>query len=53
MEVWQAAQSAAGDGDRRLSVGTSSLVYPAAERLVMAADQGALAGSRSIRPSPL
>lgn len=42
VEVWQAAQSAAGACDLLLSVGTSSLVYPAAELPVMAADQDAL-----------
>ncbi|MBK5962665.1 NAD-dependent deacylase [Thiocystis minor] len=42
VEVWQAAQSAAGACDLLLSVGTSSLVSPAAELPVMAADQGAL-----------
>jgi NAD-dependent deacetylase len=42
MDVWQAADAASADCDLLLSVGTSSLVYPAAELPLKAAAQGAL-----------
>jgi len=42
VETWQAADAAAADCDLLLSVGTSSLVYPAAELPLKAAARGAL-----------
>ena len=42
MDVWQAADAASAGCDLLLSVGTSSLVYPAAELPLKAAAQGAL-----------
>jgi NAD-dependent deacetylase len=42
VDAWQAADAASADCDLLLAVGTSSLVYPAAELPLKAADQGAL-----------
>lgn len=42
VDAWQAADAAMADCDLLLAVGTSSLVYPAAELPVKAAAQGAL-----------